>query len=65
MEALALAPALLPTGLVQAAWVCRAIAMRAPGTRVTTQLDRLQAGQTMLFLAEASVSDDGKPEPVD
>lgn len=54
----------LATGLVQAAWICRHIAQQLPETRATTQVARFQARQAQLLLAEALVSDDGKPEPV-
>ena len=55
----------LATGMVQAAWICRHIAQGVPRLRATTQPQRLRADQAHLLLAEALVSAEGKPEPVD
>ena len=55
----------LATGLVQAAWTCRHIAQSVPHVRATTQPDRLGDGKCQLLIAEALVSAEGKPEPVE
>ena len=56
----------LATGLVQLAWLCGYIAEHAvtpPPT--TTQRRPFLAGEAQLFIAEAMVTADGKPEAVD
>jgi hypothetical protein len=55
----------LATGLAQLAWLCGALAAGAPDLSVTTQPRAFLDGQATLLLAEALVSADGKPEPVD
>jgi hypothetical protein len=56
----------LATGLVQLAWLLRYVADRS-GTQVlaTTQPGAFLDGRANLLLAEAMVTSDGKPEPVD
>lgn len=56
----------MATGLVQLAWLCRYIAesaVVAPPT--TTQLSRFVPSGAALLIAEAMVTGEGKPEPVD
>lgn len=54
----------LATGLVQLTWLLRYLAEYCPmPPTVTTQPERLDDAQ--LFLAEAMVTSDGKPEPID
>lgn len=56
----------LATGIVQLAWLLsylRCQAREAP--RVTTSVQRWKAGEADLLIAEAMVTSDGKPEPVD
>ena len=56
----------LATGLVQLAWVLAYLRDRARETpRVTTSVQRFRAGDADLLIAEAMVTSDGKPEPVD
>jgi hypothetical protein len=56
----------LATGLVQLSWVLAYVRDRAhESPRVTTSLDRFTAGEAKLLIAEAMVTSDGKPEPVD
>lgn len=56
----------LATGLVQLAWVLAYLRDRARDTpRVTTSPERFRAGEADLLIAEAMVTSDGKPEPVD
>lgn len=54
----------LATGLVQLAWLCRYVAERRPATAATTRLDRFVLAGAELFVAEAMVTGEGKPEPV-
>jgi hypothetical protein len=56
----------LATGLVQLPWLLRYVADRS-GVQVvaTTQPGAFLAGRANLLLAEAMVTSDGKPEPVD
>jgi hypothetical protein len=56
----------LATGLVQLAWLCRyLVAHCAAAPRTTTQLDRFLSAEADLLVAEAMVTSEGKPEPVD
>lgn len=55
----------MATGLVQLGWLCRYIATHRHSTTATTAVDAFQNGRAELLLAEAFVSSDGKPEPVD
>jgi len=56
----------LATGLVQLSWVLAFLRDRArQSPRVTTSLERFMAGGADLLIAEAIVTSDGKPEPVD
>jgi hypothetical protein len=56
----------LATGLVQLAWLLHHVAARAGReVRATTQPNAFLAGRANLLLAEAMVTSDGKPEPVD
>lgn len=56
----------LATGLVQLAWLCRHLGEHCAVTpRTTTQVDRFLGGRADLLIAEAMVTSDGKPEPVD
>lgn len=55
----------LATGLVQLAWLCRYLVEHCRASpRVTTQLDYFTAGKADLLIAEAMVTSEGKPEPV-
>jgi hypothetical protein len=55
----------LATGLVQVAWLCRYLAEHCHAApRVTTQLDYFAAAKADLLIAEAMVTSEGKPEPV-
>lgn len=56
----------LATGLVQLTWLLHYLRHHAAGeVRVTTQVAALLSGQANLIVAEAMVTSDGKPEPVD
>ncbi|MBF4161597.1 hypothetical protein [Nocardioides acrostichi] len=56
----------LATGLVQLTWVLHYLQLHADGdVRATTQISVLLAGAANLLVAEAMVTSDGKPEPVD
>jgi hypothetical protein len=56
----------LATGLVQLAWLCRYLAEHcAVPPRTTTQVGRFLTGEADLLVAEAMVTSEGKPEPVD
>jgi hypothetical protein len=56
----------LATGLVQLTWICRYVADNVATPPVTTtQLDRFRSAEASLLIAEAMVTADGKPEPVD
>lgn len=56
----------LATGLVQLAWVLAYLRDQArESPRTTTSLKRYMAGETDLLIAEAMVTSDGKPEPID
>ncbi|WP_460599454.1 hypothetical protein [Flexivirga lutea] len=56
----------LATGLVQLPWLLRYVADRSTVHVVaTTQPDAFLAGRANLLIAEAMVTSDGKPEPVD
>ncbi len=58
--------AALATGIVQLAWLCRYVADNCTSApRTTTQLSEFEASRADLLLAEAMVTSDGKPEPVD
>jgi hypothetical protein len=55
----------LATGLVQLAWLCRYLVEHCRASpRVTTQLDYFTAAEADLLIAEAMVTSEGKPEPV-
>lgn len=56
----------LATGLVQLAWLCRLLVEQcAVAPRTTTQVERFLEAKADLLIAEAMVTSDGKPEPVD
>jgi hypothetical protein len=56
----------LATGLVQLSWVLAYVRDRCVSTpRPSTTLERFLAGKSNLLIAEAMVTSDGKPEPVD
>jgi hypothetical protein len=56
----------MATGLVQLAWLCRYLAAHgSPVIRATTQLRTFTTGNANLLIAEAMVTSDGKPVPVD
>lgn len=56
----------LATGLVQLAWLCRYLAEHcAVAPRTTTQVGRFLTAEADLLIAEAMVTSEGKPEPVD
>lgn len=56
----------LATGLVQLAWLLRYVADGSKASlRVTTQVGVFMAHDADLLVAEAMVTNDGKPEPVD
>jgi hypothetical protein len=56
----------LATGLVQLAWLLHYVAGRSGRElRATTQPNAFLGGRANLLLAEAMVTSDGKPEPVD
>ena len=56
----------LATGLVQLAWLCRYLVEHsAAAPQATTQVNRFLASDASLLIAEAMVTSDGKPEPVD
>lgn len=55
----------LATGLVQVAWLCRYLVEHCRAApRVTTQVDYFAAAKADLLIAEAMVTSEGKPEPV-
>lgn len=55
----------LATGLVQLAWLCGYLVEHcAVVPRATTQVSRFLAAEADLFVAEAMVTSDGKPEAV-
>ena len=55
----------MATGLVQVAWLCRYVVEHCVASpRVTTQLDCFAAAKADLLIAEAMVTSEGKPEPV-
>lgn len=56
----------LATGLVQLSWLLRYVADRSAKQVVaTTQPDAFLAARANLLIAEAMVTSDGKPEPID
>lgn len=56
----------LATGLVQLAWLCRYLVEHCSvAPRTSTQLDRFLTAEADFFIAEAMVTSDGKPTPVD
>ena len=55
----------LATGLVQLAWLCRFLVEHCRAApRVTTQLGYFAAARADLLIAEAMVTSEGKPQPV-